>query len=235
MDGIWYGWTHLSRTDTASRQKLFWWRQGYDWRTKPEPKLTVTGRRLDAEAAPLIADTAANETTQPSRMIVGIGFPTVGCWEITGKYGSDVLTFVVWITSAQDACDPRTLLPLTDPAYSDAMELAATLNRHDISVRCVLRSKEAQMFEGQLGAAFFRSNMGNFEALFLPRPETWDELRVVEQRETGSYTRYYFQGAPRYAGTWEGRSVYFVRHENQLLHTLDQQMAAKLRDALERE
>jgi len=90
---------------------------------------------------------------QPSRMLVGIGFPIVGCWEITGKYGSDVLTFVVWVTSAQDPCDPRALLPLTDPPYADAMELAETLNRHDISVRCVLLSKEAQMFEGQLGAA----------------------------------------------------------------------------------
>lgn len=57
--------------------------------------------------------------------------------------------------SAQDdPCDPRALLPRTDPSYADAMDLARTLTRHDISVRCVLLSKEAQMFEGQLGALF---------------------------------------------------------------------------------
>ena len=136
------------------------------------------------------------------------------------------------LTVAQnDPCDPRALLPQTDPAYPDAMELAKTLTRHGISVRCVLLSKEAQMFEGQLGAAFFRSDIGDFEALFLPRPKTWDELEVVEQREHGGYTRYHFRGVPKYSGTWEGKSVYFVKHGNQLLHSLDEKMVAKLRKA----
>jgi hypothetical protein len=29
--------------------------------------------------------------------MTGINFPTVGCWEITGRYESDELTFIVWV------------------------------------------------------------------------------------------------------------------------------------------
>jgi hypothetical protein len=131
-----------------------------------------------------------------------------------------------------DPCDPRALLPPTDPAYVEAMDLARTLNTHGLPVRCVMLSKEAQMFDGQLGAAFFRTAMGDFDALFLPRSQNWDGLKVVEQRQPDGYTRYHFDGAPRYSGTWEGKSVYFVQHRNQLLHSLNQQLVAKLRGAL---
>jgi hypothetical protein len=64
--------------------------------------------------------------------------------------------------SAQDnPCDPKAWLPATDPAYAEAMKPSKTLNRHGIQIRCVLLSKEAQMFEGQLGAAFFRTDIGD--------------------------------------------------------------------------
>jgi hypothetical protein len=29
--------------------------------------------------------------------MTGINFPTTGCWEITGRYESDEVTFVVWV------------------------------------------------------------------------------------------------------------------------------------------
>jgi hypothetical protein len=131
-----------------------------------------------------------------------------------------------------DPCDSRALLPHADPAYVDAMDLARTLNRHGLAVRCVMLSKEAQMFDGQLGAAFFRTAMGDFDALFLPRSQNWDGLKVVEQRHPDGYTQYHFEGAPKYSGTWEGKPVYFVQHQNQLLHSLNQQLVAKVRAAL---
>ena len=132
-------------------------------------------------------------------------------------------------------CDPGALLPPTDPANNEAIELAKTLSRHGIQVRCVLLSKQSQMFEGQLGAALFRTDTGDFEALFLPRLQSWDDLKIVQQRETGGYTKYHFEGSPKYSGTWEGRPVYFVKHRNQFLHSLDQQLVVKLRDALQQE
>jgi hypothetical protein len=30
-------------------------------------------------------------------MVVGINFPTLGCWEITGQYQDAQVTFVVWV------------------------------------------------------------------------------------------------------------------------------------------
>jgi hypothetical protein len=33
-------------------------------------------------------------------MVVGINLPTLGCWEITGHYEGDELTFVVWVAES---------------------------------------------------------------------------------------------------------------------------------------
>jgi hypothetical protein len=72
-----------------------WWRQGYDYRTEPKPKLKVTGKRLDAPALPLMAEVTSVSGQQPS-MMVGMNFPTLGWREITG-YEDDELTFIVWL------------------------------------------------------------------------------------------------------------------------------------------
>jgi hypothetical protein len=66
--------------------KWAWWRgvAGY---------LTIEGRRLDAPAPPLIGevpDGYGPRGFQPS----GLVFPTVGCWEVTGRVGDSSLTFV---------------------------------------------------------------------------------------------------------------------------------------------
>jgi hypothetical protein len=84
----------------AFRQKLFWWRQGYDWRTENPPKLKVTGRRLDSKAPPLEADNANAGWTDDQAhpfMVVGIDIPTVGCLKITRHYGDEELSFVIWV------------------------------------------------------------------------------------------------------------------------------------------
>jgi hypothetical protein len=133
-----------------------------------------------------------------------------------------------------DPCDPKVFLPATDPAFAESMKLSKTLNRHGIQIRCVLLSKEAQLFDGQLGAAFFRTDIGDFEALFLPPAQSWDKLKVIEEHESGAYNRYRFQGSPKYPGTWAGKnSLYFVNHRNQFLHSLDPQVVSKLREALQ--
>lgn len=90
-DGRWW-W--LPYHHDGYSQKVWWWRQGYDSLTELRPKLTVTGQRLDAEALPLQASRA---TSASSAMLVGVGIPTLGCWEITGRYRAYELSFVVWV------------------------------------------------------------------------------------------------------------------------------------------
>ncbi|MDQ2693705.1 MAG: hypothetical protein M3Y68_16830 [Chloroflexota bacterium] len=95
-DGVWYALPHNPKGYT---QKIFWWREGYIWNEEPEPELTVTGERLDAPAPPLIASKATNAHASDigSAMLVGVDFPTLGCWKITGSYGDAELSFVVWV------------------------------------------------------------------------------------------------------------------------------------------
>lgn len=96
QNGVWAGLPHNPEGYT---QKVFWWREGYSWTEEPEPALTVTGERLDAAAPPLNVSKATNAYAGDigSAMLVGVDFPTLGCWKITGQYGKSELSFVVWV------------------------------------------------------------------------------------------------------------------------------------------
>ena len=80
------------------RDKLFWWRQGYDGSVELQPALVVTGRRLDGTAPALATPRATNAKHADFggwAMLVGLEFPSSGCWQVTGAYGSQKLSFVV--------------------------------------------------------------------------------------------------------------------------------------------
>ena len=96
QDGVWNALPHNPEGYT---QKVFWWRKGYSWTAEPEPQLTVIGRRLDTSAPPLLVSKATNACAEDiqSAMLVGVDFPTLGCWEITGQYAEDEVSFVVWV------------------------------------------------------------------------------------------------------------------------------------------
>lgn len=96
QDGILYG---LPHNPGGYTEKVFWWREGYIWNKEPEPALTVTGERLDASAPTLVVSQATNAYAGDigSAMLVGVDFPTLGCWKITGKYADAELSFVVWV------------------------------------------------------------------------------------------------------------------------------------------
>jgi hypothetical protein len=93
---VWKGLPHYAPNDPTFREKMQWWRHGYDFCTEPIPKLKATGRRLDAPVLPLITEVNNVAGSKPSKM-VGMNFPTLGCWEITCRYEDDELTFVVWV------------------------------------------------------------------------------------------------------------------------------------------
>ncbi len=92
-------WRALPHTDTGYGQKIFWWRRGYDWQAEPNPKLTVTARRLDAPAPSVITSEATNAFHPDfgSAMLVGVEIPMLGCWEVTGHIEGYDLSFVVWL------------------------------------------------------------------------------------------------------------------------------------------
>jgi hypothetical protein len=125
-------------------------------------------------------------------------------------------------------------LQKANPAYADAMELAQTLSEHGFIIKCVLGSKMDRLFEGMKGAALFRTNRGDFEALFLPKAQTFAEVNVIEQRRDNEYI-YSFQGNPKPwpANRMEGpRRTYFLKHANQLLVIDDDQLRARLEEIL---
>ncbi len=85
LDG---SWTALPTTsDGYLGQKIFLWSTNYDVSTEPFPALTITGKRLDGDAPPLEVDRATNAYGQ---MLVGVNFPTSGCWQITSTYKGHV-------------------------------------------------------------------------------------------------------------------------------------------------
>jgi len=90
-------WGALPQGSEGYTQKILWWRDGYVWDQEPEPNLIITGERLDESAPPLIASKATNAFASDigSAMMVGVDFPTLGCWKITGKYNDAELSFVV--------------------------------------------------------------------------------------------------------------------------------------------
>lgn len=95
IDGTWRG----LRTKEGYRDKLFVWRVGFDGRVEQKPKLTVRGRRLDADTPPFTIPRATN-AYHPSfewAMLAGVDIPTPGCWELNLRYGENHLAFVVWV------------------------------------------------------------------------------------------------------------------------------------------
>ena len=101
-DGTWNGRPHYRPTDTSFRNKLFWWREGYDWHKDPQPKLIVSGKRLGSAAAPVVlADEASSggiTGKTPPFIVDAVDLPTLGCWKLTARYKDGKLSFVVWVT-----------------------------------------------------------------------------------------------------------------------------------------
>jgi hypothetical protein len=87
-------------------EKTGWGSVDFDLNKEPYPDLKVTGRRLDGDARPLLTTEVTNATgptNDNAEMAVGVYVPTPGCWEITGEYRGQKLSYVVWVTAQQRA------------------------------------------------------------------------------------------------------------------------------------
>jgi len=108
------------------------------------------------------------------------------------------------------------------PVYRDAAVLATTLSKDGILVKCISRSPMEGTFQGQSGAAVYRTVNGSFQVLFLPHTRTFNRLKIIEQHNGDRYL-YRFQGPPQ---PWPANlidtafRIYFVKDRN-LLFVVD--------------
>jgi hypothetical protein len=99
--GVWYWAPHARGHENEVQpltEKTFWVSSDFNWKTEYPPDLKVTGRRLDGVAPPLLTLQPTNAFPGPgAAMLVGVYVPAPGCWEITGEYKGQKLSFVVWL------------------------------------------------------------------------------------------------------------------------------------------
>jgi hypothetical protein len=67
----------------------------FGWLIAVSGPFKVGGRRLDAPAPPLWAESATGQPVTRGFHPTALIFPTPGCWEVTGRVGDVSLTFVV--------------------------------------------------------------------------------------------------------------------------------------------
>ncbi len=89
-NGVWHG----MGPERDFFDKLFWLVGG----VQPglESDFSLTGRHLyDDSIKPIIGDAYPASDSGGWSLLVGVGFPQSGCWELTGTYLGQSLTFVV--------------------------------------------------------------------------------------------------------------------------------------------
>jgi hypothetical protein len=99
-DGTWRSWESIKPGDFVYGDKLPWFGIHSAF-SREDGQLTVTGKRLDGPAPSFTATFESNTFGRDddyARIMSGINIPTFGCWEITGRYRDQELTFTVWVT-----------------------------------------------------------------------------------------------------------------------------------------
>ena len=99
-DGTWRSWGSIKPDDFVYGNKLPWFRMHPAF-SLSDGQLAVTGRRLDGPAPSFTATFESNafRRDDDNAMIMSfINIPTFGCWEITGRYKDQELSFTVWVT-----------------------------------------------------------------------------------------------------------------------------------------
>lgn len=109
-DRFWFGnadlWTSLpldgNWRQLALGEKFWWWSQEFDVKEDSTPDLTVIARRLDGDAPNFQVSEATNGYHESINwaMLIGVELPSPGCWEFTGQYKGQELSFVVWVPPA---------------------------------------------------------------------------------------------------------------------------------------
>jgi hypothetical protein len=141
----------------------------------------------------------------------------------------------------RSSCPP---IPTDNPVYADALDLVDALTSAHVNVKCVTLNKMTTAFEGEEGAVYLRTDDSMLHAVFMPRPQDFSNLQVLEKREHDRYN-YTFRGTPKYtfrgtskmkagAGGMIGSSFagYFICYENALIIAFDKQLAQHIEKSL---
>jgi hypothetical protein len=101
--GAWNATPHFVNSDGSIWLKAPWFAAGPRGRSVQGPNgvLTITGKRLDGEAAPLAART--RQVSVPGFggsgvWAVVLTFPSDGCWTVTGRVARTTHTFLLQVT-----------------------------------------------------------------------------------------------------------------------------------------
>ena len=95
-DGLWRG----MGPQRDYFDKLFWLAGGFQ--PGMEDEFSITGHRLDDDESslkPIVSGVtnADHEDFGGWAVLTGLGFPAKGCWEVTGSFRGQELTFVVQV------------------------------------------------------------------------------------------------------------------------------------------
>lgn len=93
-DGRWRG----IKASTGTRNKSWWYRKDATWLNEYPYELAVTAKRLDADG-PMLSFPRINNAIMGEEvaMLLMLELPERGCWQVTGNYKGDALSFVVWV------------------------------------------------------------------------------------------------------------------------------------------
>ncbi|MBI5878400.1 MAG: hypothetical protein HZB53_12195 [Chloroflexi bacterium] len=93
-------WIRLPHNPTGYSQKIPVWKPNYSAQLEPQPKLTITGKRLDVAAPSYVTSGGTNACHSDFGgcvMMWGVDLPSLGCWKLTIEHASYELSFVVWV------------------------------------------------------------------------------------------------------------------------------------------
>jgi hypothetical protein len=91
-------WRGLPNNNGVFGQKTFWWSANWPVEQELEPRISVTGRRLDGPGRFEAGNPGTNASADfGTAMLVGVGIPSTGCWQISAAYRGAELTYVVLV------------------------------------------------------------------------------------------------------------------------------------------
>ena len=93
-------------------------------------RLTVQGRRLDGEAAPLWADISSGYSGDFQSSIIII--PTAGCWEIEARANASMLRFVLYIPPRQQPETAPSCVGIDDVVRPDRIVVVGHIERREL-------------------------------------------------------------------------------------------------------